>query len=553
VPIAYVSDEDDIAVPGALLELTGATGTYEARSTASGAVRADIPPGDYAVAVACAGYGAKLTEVRVDAGTSPPRIRLLRDRPYAYVWPKAARAGDRCELRVSSPAGYRAELWHCGAEQRFVAHLGHGEHPPRATAQVIPDGDFCAIGAGWNQVGATLGPGVDASPRLLVAPPRSGLYAVHVYGADGSVVSCPWVVAPARPSAPTAVLASDITWNAYNAFGGRSNYVHAAGLPPAPDVNRRQTLPRYRVRGHEEWGVTTYPPLSFDRPEPENQITPGGRITDPITGRDACALAAAEWRLLGWLEREGYDHDLYAETQFDAGLLDLSHYRVLILNCHPEYWTTRMYDRLKRWVHDTGGRLVYLGGNGLNCAVDLVFPTDPPRPASRHGDATSSAPPTAMTVRNGAAAELAPRRAQVDSRFGLAHEPEARLLGVGYTRAGLLTAAPYEVLDPSHWIFEGTGVRAGDLIGRHTLNTRVPGGASGHETDKVTANSPAGIDVVARGTNPSSGGAEMTTYTTAAGGRVFAAGSINFVTALPIDDVLSRVVRNVLDSFLSGT
>jgi hypothetical protein len=142
----------------------------------------------------------------------------------------------------------------------------------------------------------------------------------------------------------------------------------------------------------------------------------------------------------------------------------------------------------------------------------------------------------------------------VDSRFGLVHEPEARLLGVGYTRAGLFTAAPYQVLLPDHWAFAGTGVRAGDLIGTRTLNTRIPGGASGHETDKVSPNSPAGTNVLARGTNPRGGGAELTVYHTDSGGAVFASGSINFVTALPVDDVLAQLVRNVLTRFLeTGT
>jgi hypothetical protein len=99
-------------------------------------------------------------------------------------------------------------------------------------------------------------------------------------------------------------------------------------------------------------------------------------------------------------------------------------------------------------------------------------------------------------------------------------------------------------------VFEGTDVRAGDLIGTRTLNTRIPGGASGHETDKLSPNSPAGIEVLARGTNPGGGGAEMALYHTSSGGAVFAAGSINFVTALPIDEVLGTVLRNVLTRFL---
>ena len=45
--------------------------------------------------------------------------------------------------------------------------------------------------------------------------------------------------------------------------------------------------------------------------------------TDPIEGRQACHLAPAEWRLLGWLERQGYDYDLYADYQLHDGTLPL--------------------------------------------------------------------------------------------------------------------------------------------------------------------------------------------------------------------------------------
>ncbi|MGH3385617.1 MAG: N,N-dimethylformamidase beta subunit family domain-containing protein [Nocardioidaceae bacterium] len=530
--VGWVSDENFVALAGAMLEFQGADGTYEGRSSASGAVRVGLPAGDYDVALACAGYGSKLTRVRVADG-EPVQFRLLRDQLLGYVWPKAARGGERCELRVSSPSAYRAELWRYGLTPEFVAHVGHGEHPPGGLRQALPDGDFVATGVGWSQVGLTIGPGVGASPRLLTAPDRSGLYFVHVHAEDGSVVTCPWVVAPPQPASDIAVLASDLTWNAYNSFGGRSNYVYAESLPPLPDVDRRVSMPRYRERGHEEWRSSTYPPLTFDRPEPGNQVAVGEQVTDPILRRDACALAAAEWRLLGWLEREGFGYDLYAESQLARGELDLSAYHVLMLNTHPEYWTVGMYERVKQWVREEGGRLVYLGGNGVNCAVEL------------HDDTAT------MTVLNGDATELEPRRAEVESRFGLVHEPEAALLGVGYTRAGLLTAAPYEVVAPDHWVFAGTGVSAGDLVGDESLNTRIPGGASGHETDKRSPSSPPDLEVVARGTNPDGGGAEIATYSTSSGGAVFAAGSISFVTSLPIDRVLSQVVRNVLERFLT--
>ena len=57
-------------------------------------------------------------------------------------------------------------------------------------------------------------------------------------------------------------------------------------------------------------------------------------------------------------------------------MLDLTKYRVLILSTHPEYWTRQMYDRVKHWVFEEGGRLMYLGGNGFYWVTSV----DPQRP-----------------------------------------------------------------------------------------------------------------------------------------------------------------------------
>ena len=70
-----------------------------------------------------------------------------------------------------------------------------------------------------------------------------------------------------------------------------------------------------------------------------------------------------------------------------------------------------------------------------------------------------------------------------ESRYAIRHESEAGLLGVVFTPAGAMTGAPYQVQDGSHWVFENTGLKSGDLFGEKSLHRRCPGGASGHETD----------------------------------------------------------------------
>ena len=190
-----------------------------------------------------------------------------------------------------------------------------------------------------------------------------------------------------------------------------------------------------------------------------------------------------------------------------------------------------MYQQVRQWVQQTGGRLMYLGGNGLNCEVDLQA--------------------DAMTVHNGNIQSLWPAGMNnCDSRFGMRHESEASLLGVVFTPAGAMTGAPYRVEDESHWVFAGTGLRNGDLFGRECLHQRCPGGASGHETDKRSASSPPRTHLLARGTNPDDGGAEMVLLETDSGGAVFSVGSINYVASLPVDSQISAITANVLRRFL---
>jgi N,N-dimethylformamidase beta subunit-like, C-terminal len=524
--IGFVSDERYVALPDVLLEFENASGSFEARSRASGAVHAELPPGEYTVTLQKPGFGGKRARMSIDPG-QPHHFRLLSDCLLGYTWPKCVRSGEKAEFRVHSVEAYKLELWRYGLQKERIQGLGwHDEHGPRATMQVTPDGDYTQTGVEWNRVG-------HVSPhhrQYVEAPERSGLYYFHASTKAGAFFSFPWVVAPDRPRAPVAVLASDINWNSYNNFGGRSNYIHADGFPPTPTVNSRQELKRYNDPKHATWGSGSYPPLSFDRPEPINHVDEHEQVTDPIEGRSACHVAPTEWRLLAWLEREGIAHDLYSETQLHAGTLDLSAYRVLVLGPHPEYWTRDMYYRVKRWVFEEGGRLVYLGGNGLNCEVEML-------------------PDNRMVVHNGAISNLWPEGIGAESRFARRQESEANLLGVVFDPRGMMTGAPYRVKDASHWVFEGTGLKEGDLFGTHSLHMRCPGGASGHETDKVSASSPPNVRVLAKGLNVDNGGAEMVVFETPSGGAVFSAGSICYPAALLVDEGASKVTANVLRRF----
>ena len=200
----------------------------------------DLPPGSYTVTLQRAGFGAKRSRVSVPV-PSPHQFRLLADGLIGYVWPKWVRGGEAGEFRVHSVEPYKLELWRYGWAPEFVRGLGwFDEHGPRADdadharRRLHPDGRGVEQGR-LRTARRTR----STSP----APERSGLYYFRARTPSGSRFAFPWIVAPARPAAPLAVLATNITWNAYNNFGGRSNYIHADELPPTPTVNSRQDLP----------------------------------------------------------------------------------------------------------------------------------------------------------------------------------------------------------------------------------------------------------------------------------------------------------------------
>jgi hypothetical protein len=146
-----------------------------------------------------------------------------------------------------------------------------------------------------------------------------------------------------------------------------------------------------------------------------------------------------------------------------------------------------------------------------------------------------------------------PENAEVyfESRMARTLESEANLLGVVCTDSGIMTAAPYRVIDAAHWVFAGTGLSNGDLFGQHSLQERIPGGASGHETDKRSPHSPPGTPLLAKGVNRDDGGAEIVCYETSTRGAVFSVGSITWVPSLLVDDAASRITANVIQRFLA--
>src|SRR5262249_17813090 len=159
-----------------LLEFRAAGGAPVcARSSASGAVHADLAPGTYEVCLVKAVFGSKRVRVEVSAST-PLHFRLLSDRLLGYAWPKWCRGGERVEFRVHTVEPYKLSLWRYGYRKELVRNIGwYDNHGPRAAMQILPDCHFVETGVGWDN-------GFGIHRQVIDAPKRSGLYFFHVCG-----------------------------------------------------------------------------------------------------------------------------------------------------------------------------------------------------------------------------------------------------------------------------------------------------------------------------------------------------------------------------------
>ncbi len=266
--LAYISDEMYLAIANADAEFQSMQdGTVTMlRSSPTGALYGDLPNGSYRVTLAKDGYGAKT--VVVELGEQPLQLRLLSNKLIGYAWPKWVRARRKGRVPHQRHRAIPAHALAIRTEERIRQNDRLDGRARSASEPSDPSGH--RLHTDRSRDGTKQG---YSSPPLVTAPERSGLYYFWARTPSNESFSFPWVVAPASPKAKIAVLASTNTWNAYNNFGGRSNYVNSDRLPDRPVVNSRQDLDRYQnPASFGTWRPKDeeYRPLSFDRPEPNN-------------------------------------------------------------------------------------------------------------------------------------------------------------------------------------------------------------------------------------------------------------------------------------------
>lgn len=309
------------------------------------------------------------------------------------------------------------------------------------------------------------------------------------------------------PGAEIGVILSTNTWDAYNSFGGISNYRNAYFGP----VTRR-------LIAEIKWWGGQFQDIHLPSTRPNSAISEDLRAQINPNRDYHSRLVRHEWTFLAFLESQGYEYGLYTDRDFAFGS-EWQDAKVLAFPGHSEYWSDGMYFSFERFVNE-GGRVFMSAGNPM---LKPVTYTD-----------------TGLAFH------------QTENETWFINE----LVGTSFTGAGIFTAAPFRAVKADHWIFTGADIEDGDIFGL-TSSTRPMeifqangepsgfNGASGLFTLKPGRGSGA-FEILAVGLNEQ-GPAYMAYRDTGSGGWIFNSSSGTFSGSLHEDAVSGRIVTNLLD------
>lgn len=370
---------------------------------------------------------------------------MPRETVTGYCWPQSVAAGETVGLHLSSSGGrpVRVEVARIGATRDVVCRLDQvatDDHPVPPTA--------ASAGCDWP-----------AATTIEVEPAwRSGYYEVVLEIDVGDKVRREhafFVVRPAAGSSIVLALATN-TWHAYNDFGGPNLYTGGTRVamrrPMARGYLHKPPGKGRRVTGTGE-------------PDPQNAAHVGYLQLNHLSPW-AGSAGWPDWErpFIEWAEREGFeigvctnaDLELHPEVLADASLY--------LSVGHDEYWSKGMRDTVEAFIA-RGGNAAFFSGNTSLWQVRLegddhdvmvgykgFFKDDPLLGTSRESEVTTFWSDVVVA------------------------RPENEMTGVSFTRGGYHRIGRnvtrglggYTVHRADHWLFDGTGLGYGDVLGAAT-------------------------------------------------------------------------------------
>jgi hypothetical protein len=334
-----------------------------------------------------------------------------------------------------------------------------------------------------------------------------GDYLLVLRSSDGGAHDVPLTVRDDGSNAALVIVNAVTTWQAYNTWGGCSLYL-------CPGVK----------------GVTRATVVSFDRPYARSFNDGSADFLDH------------ELSLVALAEQLGLDVTYVTDIDVDRDPGLVKRHRGLVSLGHDEYYSSAMRAALVDG-RDAGVNLAFLGANALYRRIRLEASWDG-RPRRLEVNY--------RTMKDPAAAKD-PKAATVQWRLPPLNAPEAAVVGIQYACSPV--SADLRIVDPSAWVFAGTGVTAGTTLPNVVAN----------EYDRVFPGSftPANVEVLAHSPLTCRGKtdfADMAYYAAPSGSGVFASGTIHWICSIdglcPTTPAAASIVRqvteNVLVTFAAG-
>jgi hypothetical protein len=231
--------------------------------------------------------------------------------------------GQTVVFRVDTDASdYRLDIyrmgWYGGEGARRVATV----QPSAPLPQAQPD---CQTEASTGLIDC--GNWAISSSWSIPADAVSGIYFARLVREDGSTGAShvPFIVRDDDGRSDLLFQTSDTTWQAYNQYGGNSLYVGGPGPGRA-----------YAV--------------SYNRPF----TTRGTSAEDWVFN--------AEYPMVRWLERNGYDVSYFTDVDSDRLGAEIREHRAFLSVGHDEYWSGTQRANVEA-ARDVGVHLAFFSGN----------------------------------------------------------------------------------------------------------------------------------------------------------------------------------------------
>jgi hypothetical protein len=279
-----------------------------------------------------------------------------------------------------------------------------------------------------------------------------GFYRIQVQDVAGNAIEDLYLVvrAPSPSRSRILLIIADTTYAAYNEWGGRNAYTYVTTADiTGSDQAYTASYPQSAARAPYAFQVSFHRPKAYSFGNgSENQEAP----------------------FIRWLMKSGVPVDVCTARDLHFNPPSLDDYTLLLFAGHHEYWTWEMRDHVEYFVQ-SGGGAAFLGANTSWWQVRIS-----PNGLKQWCYKVKGFDPVVSS---------SPERTTINWWGDPVGRPETNMTGASYsgTPIGLAPGRPFEVTNPAHWVFEGTGLGLGAGFGLFNCTAAGCDSAVGGETE----------------------------------------------------------------------